>query len=138
MEQGHRVPGGRDKATPSMGKGRTAWQRRKHSEKDSCSWWSKQISLSRRNYMSEKAELEAMGWAKKGGILCTLKYSVHRPGNMCVLNCGLGVTQFGLQNTPDANVLKKQPLITRFKSVSGPSSPLPSIPCPFLLFCFPL
>lgn len=88
--------------------------------------------------MSEKAELEAMGWAKKGGILCTLKYSVHWPGNMRVLNCGLGVTQFDLQNTPDANVLKKQPLITRFKSVSGASYPLPSIPCPFLLFCFPL
>lgn len=83
------MPGGRDKATPSMGKGTTAWERRKHSEKDSGSWWSKQISLSRRNYMSEKAELEAMGWAKKGGILCTLKYSVHRPSNISVLTADL-------------------------------------------------
>lgn len=34
--------------------------------------------------------------------------------------CALVVKLFDLQNTPDANVLKKHPLITRFKSVSGP------------------
>lgn len=37
----------------------------------------------------KKAELEAMGWAKKGDILHTPEYSVHQPGTMSVLTADL-------------------------------------------------